>query len=134
MRSPDGHRAIGGATQLRYAVLDPQPARVAVALVRQADAPGVDEAHPVHHPIVLLVGVPGDDQPGVDPTQRLGPPLRGRDPGEKLLVAARGGVAEEDAVHGHGQRQVAQRPGPIRTQLRGGEGGHLRRGVSLARR
>src|SRR4051794_5616343 len=82
---------VRGLAQLRLAVRDPQPARRAVALVGQPDAAGVDEAHAADDAVVLLVRVPGHDQRRGDASERVGPALRRRDPGEHLVVAARGG-------------------------------------------
>ena len=61
--------------QLRDTVGNPQPACGTVALVRQPDAACVDEPHLAYHPVVLLVGVAGDDERGVDPSEGVRPPL-----------------------------------------------------------
>ena len=72
-------RVVGRAAQLRLAVGDPQPARRAVALVRQADAAGVDETHAADRAVVLLVGVAGHHEPARHARQRVRPARLGRD-------------------------------------------------------
>ena len=92
-----------------YAVGQPQPARGAVALVGEADAAGVDEAHVADGAVVLLVGVAGDDEAGaVDAVEHLAQ----RSGGEMRVTisSSRRGrrVAEEDAVELERQRQLAE--------------------------
>ena len=50
---------LGGGAELGDAVGDPEPAGVAVALVGEPDAAGVDEAHIADAAVVLLVGLAG---------------------------------------------------------------------------
>src|SRR5947209_920401 len=59
---PGAGGVVAGAAQFGDAVGDPQPAGGTVALIRQADAAGVQKAHAVEHPVVLLVCVAGDDK------------------------------------------------------------------------
>ena len=77
------------------------------------------------------MGVPGDDQRGVHVGEHLGPALGRRDPGDQLLVAARGGVAEEHAVDDDAQGQLAQRAGALGAELLRGERRHLGGVVAL---
>src|SRR4051812_1899107 len=68
-----GSRGGGGrAARVGPARLDPQPARGPVALVGQPDAAGVEEADLTDDPVVVLVGVAGDDEAGRGAGQRLG--------------------------------------------------------------
>ena len=61
--------------------------------------------------------VAGDDEALADAAERLRPALGGREPGEDLGVAARGRVAEEDAVDVDGQRLRAERARPRLAEL-----------------
>ena len=112
---------VGGPAQLGDAVGDPQPACGAVALVGEADAPGVDEAQVADRPVVLLVGVSGHDDCGAGVAERLGPAIGRRQAGEHLVVAARARVAVEDAVDLERQRHVAERPRRVVPELGGGD-------------
>ena len=68
-----GRGVVGRVPQLRPAVVQPQPARRAVALVGQPDAARVEEAHRADPPVVLLMGVPADDDGRLD-ARRAPPP------------------------------------------------------------
>ena len=52
--------------------------------------------------------VAGYDKRRVDAGERGPEPLRGREPGQDLVVAAGAGVTEQDAVELQGQRQLGE--------------------------
>jgi len=66
-----------------------------------------------------------DDERGLHVGQDLGPALGWRDPGDYLLVAARGGVTEEHAVDHDAHWQLAQLAGALGAELPRGECRHL---------
>ena len=67
--------------------------------VREADAPGVYDADPVHDALELHVRVPADHDVSLDRGQHVAEPLVGGCPEDHFLVTARGSVAEEDAAN-----------------------------------
>jgi hypothetical protein len=68
-------------------------------LLREPDAARVDEAHPIDHPVVLLVRVAGHHELRGHAREGVREPLGGREAGQHLVVAARGRVAVRRVRH-----------------------------------
>ena len=85
-----------------------RPERTLLALVRDADAAGVDEADAIDNTLELHMRVPADDEALLDSLERGPKALVGGDAGQDLVVVARRAVAVQDATERHGLWKVAQ--------------------------
>ena len=90
--------AYGVCRKLDVLAVEQRPERALPALVRHADAAGVDEARPIDDALELHVRVPADDEALLDSRERGPKTLVGGDARQDLLVVARRAVAVEDAA------------------------------------